>query len=286
MILIDWSQYWKMPELPEVRSITMALKVLEGCSIISLRWNLAVDKINKDVAPFVDRLAMPAMVTLVEHHGKQIFIHLIDSNQTLWIFNSFMGMSGRWSWTQGNHTMIILDMAEGSTRSSIFFLDPRHMGHLKILTPQEMMQKKSKMGPDLYQHNINWELWANRWHQYMVSHPNHHICQALMDQDHFAGIGNYLKAEILYAARISPHRAIIQLNYDDMVRLYQVTFDIIKRSVEAGGLTIKDFWHPDGKAGTFQQIVYGKKTDPLGNPVIVEDTKDTRTSHWVPMIQI
>jgi len=32
--------------------------------------------------------------------------------------------------------------------------------------------------------------------------------------------------------------------------------------------------------------VYNQKTDLHGNPVIKEQTKDKRTTHWVPNIQI
>jgi len=42
-----------------------------------------------------------------------------------------------------------------------------------------------------------------------------------------------------------------------------------------------------GDAGEFSRkfAVYGQKTDPQGNEVVKEKTRDGRVTHWVPDIQ-
>ena len=51
---------------------------------------------------------------------------------------------------------------------------------------------------------------------------------------------------------------------------------------------LRDFSDLDNEKGLYTNIlkVYFQKEDPLGNKVIKEQTKDKRTTHWVPEIQI
>ena len=109
-----------------------------------------------------------------------------------------------------------------------------------------------------------------------------------MDQSIIAGVGNYLKAEILYASKISPHRICESLTDKDIFRICANTNRIMRISYESGGATILTYKDEDGKPGTFSRrfMVYNQASDPLGNQVVRETTKDKRTTHWVPSIQI
>ena len=53
------------------------------------------------------------------------------------------------------------------------------------------------------------------------------------------------------------------------------------------GATIKSYADFYGDVGTATDrfLVYGKKFDPNGNPVVREKTADGRTTHWVPKVQ-
>ena len=109
-----------------------------------------------------------------------------------------------------------------------------------------------------------------------------------MNQKLFCGVGNYLKAEILYACKISPHRKVENLNDIDMQNIYKYTKEISKNSFENGGASVRDYSNLDDKDGEYTSMlkVYGQKKDPLGNTVKREQTSDKRTTHWVPEIQI
>jgi formamidopyrimidine-DNA glycosylase len=54
-----------------------------------------------------------------------------------------------------------------------------------------------------------------------------------------------------------------------------------------GGATLATYRDADGKIGEFSRrfAVYNQKTDPEGRTVIKENTKDKRTTHWVPEVQ-
>jgi formamidopyrimidine-DNA glycosylase len=113
------------------------------------------------------------------------------------------------------------------------------------------------------------------------------IAQVLMNQSVISGIGNYLKAEILYAARVSPHRECDSLTDKELGRICKYTNQIMNTSYNSGGATILTYKDENGNPGTFSRrfMVYNQKKDPLGNDVIRETTKDKRTTHWVPEVQ-
>ena len=108
-----------------------------------------------------------------------------------------------------------------------------------------------------------------------------------MDQKNVSGIGNYLKAECLYDAKISPHRFCCDITTEESNRLFDSCRRIIQLSYQTGGATIKNYRKPNGKKGLYSQrfAVYNQKTAPCGNEVIKEKTLDKRTTHWCPIRQ-
>jgi len=113
------------------------------------------------------------------------------------------------------------------------------------------------------------------------------IAEALMDQTIVSGVGNYVKAEALYLSKISPHRVVETLTDKALQNLNVATRSVLVNSFESGGATLKSYSDFYGDAGDATQrfAVYGRKTDPEGRDVIKEQTRDGRTTHWVPDVQ-
>ena len=105
-----------------------------------------------------------------------------------------------------------------------------------------------------------------------------------MDQKVLAGVGNYIKAEALYRAGISPHRVNSSLTDEELARLNKETKWVIRASYASRGARISTYELPDGSTGTynFKFLVYRRKVDPEGHRVVREETRDKRTTHWVP----
>jgi DNA-formamidopyrimidine glycosylase len=167
---------------------------------------------------------------------------------------------------------------------SIFFTDVRNFGTLKIVKGREKLRKKLKsIGPDFLQDGFGPE----RFYSLLKKYPNKTISEFLMNQKIVSGIGNYLKAECLYDAKISPHRLCRHISTKESDKLFHACRSIIRRSYETGGATIKNYRKPDGKKGLYSQrfAVYNQKMAPCGNEVIKEKTLDKRTTHWVPSVQ-
>jgi formamidopyrimidine-DNA glycosylase len=84
----------------------------------------------------------------------------------------------------------------------------------------------------------------------------------LGEQENICGIGNYLRAEILYNAEISPHRKSNTLKEEELKKLFSSILKIMRASFERGGHTLDSFVDPLGRRGKFEPKVYISKYKP------------------------
>ena len=62
---------------------------------------------------------------------------------------------------------------------------------------------------------------------------------------------------------------------------------IIRKSYELGGLSVKDFLDIEGKEGKSYKLIKVYCMDKVdGKKIKKEKTKDGRTTHWVPEVQV
>jgi formamidopyrimidine-DNA glycosylase len=117
--------------------------------------------------------------------------------------------------------------------------------------------------------------------------PDWTIAAALMDQSLVSGVGNYVRAEALYRAQISPHRKISAIQSGELTRLKGAVQIVLQEAYKRRGASIRDYRDPEGDAGQYTQhfLVYNQAQDPHGNPVTKEEAEDGRTIHWVPAVQ-
>jgi len=172
---------------------------------------------------------------------------------------------------------------------TLYYDDVRSFGKLNLLTPEEYTTKINKIGPDLLSDVIDPKEWRNKLKNGRIK--NKMICDYLMEQSYFSGIGNYLKSDILYICKIKPDRPVSGLSDVEIDLLLKVSLETIRESYSHGGLTIENFWSPDGTRGTYPTKVYNRATDDNGLTVHkikcikASGTEDTRTTHWVPEVQ-
>ena len=189
-------------------------------------------------------------------------------------------MTGKWSYDVNNHSRVKFSLNDGD----VYFSDVRNFGTLKFEKSAEKLKKKLfALGPDMLSEKISDEEFIQR----IRKRKNKLICQALMDQKVISGVGNYLKAECLYYAKISPYEKCNTLTDDQLIILHTTIRQIINLSYQSGGATIKNYANLDGKIGKYSRrfAVYNQKSDPEGRVVVKEKTPDGRTTHWVPEVQ-
>lgn len=219
-----------------------------------------------------------------------------------WHMLCTFGMTGQWSPSAGKHACIefTLDSAfvpnTDRVASHVYFNDPRHFGTIKFVNSYAKANLKiSSLGWDPLQDSLDdvkindttytgWRPYLNR----TIMKSNKPIGQLLMDQSIFAGVGNYIRAEALYQAKMSPWRLGSQFTPKDLEALYEAITSVMKESYDHQGATILTYKDAYGAEGKYSSCfkVYGKSKDPLGNTIKKEDTPDKRTIHWCPAVQI
>jgi len=224
------------------------------------------------------RRQLPTAVGDIRVRGKLIHMDL-GSTHIL----STLGMTGWWSFTTGDkHERVRFTTASGITFS---LNDPRNFGAISVADQSEVDRRMSQFGPDLLNEQVTLGMFYERLS--LKKNLEKTIAEVLMDQRVLAGIGNYLKAEVLYHSRVSPWRKVKDLADEEVVDLHDNAVRLINLSYNMGGATIQNYRQPDDSGGLYSRrfAVYGQEADPHGNAVIREKTPEGRTTHWVPELQ-
>jgi len=230
------------------------------------------------------RAQLPLRVWNWSSKGKFIYGYLgQQGSKETFIWNT-LGMTGYWSFSEKEHSRVRFDFQDGT---SIWYTDTRNFGTLKFgMTYTETEKKLLELGPDPLTHDVPIDLFEKRLFTKNKKGEDT-ICEALMNQKTVAGVGNYVKAEVLWLSKVSPLRKVKDLSREEMIAIRDNIQSVIRTSFQNGGATIKSFYGADGSKGTYSSrfLVYNQKVDPYNNKVIKTDTPDGRTTHWVPEVQ-
>lgn len=221
--------------------------------------------------------SLPADVVGAGCHGKFMYV-LLRSGWNVW---STLGMTGWWSRNEHKHSRVRFRFADGG---QVHFNDQRNFGTLRFsYGPTELKKKLQSLGPDMLAEEVPRE----RFVQIMRKRNNWNVCEALMDQSVVAGVGNYVKAEALWLARVHPMAEVGDLSDDALEELRQSVRSVLLSSFEHDGATFMSHKNFDGDPGSYSEqfLCYGRKTDHEGNPVERLPTPDGRTTHWAPARQ-
>lgn len=158
-----------------------------------------------------------------------------------------------------DHTHLYLDFVDGN--EAVFFRDVRKFGKVLFLNHGEDDARLAKLGPDalLTSPSILTE------HLWRVSRKRRvNIKTLLLDQSVLAGVGNIYADEALFAAGIRPTRASSRLRRKENSLLTKALREILQRSIDSGGSTIRDYVSTDGNQGSAQNHhkVYGRESQP------------------------
>ena len=206
-----------------------------------------------------------------------------------WYMHCTYGMSGGWYTYATKHAAFSVTYNESGipiTRDTkrLFFNDPRHFGTIKFVKGRPAHDKKlSTLGPCILTSTLTSDLFA----QNVLKKPARTIAEALMDQSVVSGVGNYIKAEVLFRSGVSPWRPVTEITPAEYVSLCESVVTVASESYATQGATISTYKTVDGHEGTtqFNFKVYSMKQCPKGHDVRREETPEGRTSHWCPQCQ-
>jgi len=204
----------------------------------------------------------------IQNKGKFIYLTFTNSEWSVWIT---LGMTGHLILEEEEYTRAIFNTSHGD-----FYLDDvRNFGTLTLYpNPSALDKKLSTLGPDILQDK---SLTTKDFVDIMRKiKPNTIIAMALVDQKKISGIGNYLRAEILYEAKTNPFKILKDLTDAELKKIFKSAQKVVQESYDCQK---KDGIH------CYPFMVYTQKTDPKGNPVKGSKLPDKRTIWWSPTIQ-
>ena len=266
-----------MPEGPECRlTVDFLNEALQGKTIVS--WIFSGGKYTDEYPDGYETFDAALPLTMKEASCKGKFIYLTfidDDSKEYYVMHSLM-MTGRWQKRHDDFCKWFLEIESGGT---IWFRDPRAFATVSFTTDQTVLQEKlDNLGPDILRPEFKLPLFK----ELADTHGNKNITSFLMNQSIISGCGNYIKAEALYDAKISPLRKTNELSEAELESLYHALRIIPRMSYNHKGVSLRDYADENGRSGNYGRTlkIYGKKSAKKTT------TSDGRTTYWDPDCQV
>lgn len=267
-----------MPESPEVAYLAnemhnvFARRTATSISIVGGRYKKHGPP--QGFTQFAKHL--PSRLQTVSKKGKVLFFEFSNG----WYMVSRLGLTGWWykdanvpEWKSGAHESIVIRF--GSTTRMVYD-DQLSYGTVTFCEKAEAEDIKSRIAPDVMDSSTSWSIIKDRIKKL---NPTKKIEDVIIDQSAVvSGIGNYLKSEILYRARLAPMRTVGSLTNKDWQKVVHEAKIVTRRMYKAVGSDDPDAYEKS-------MNVYMKKIDPFGNAVKTYVSKSGRTTYWVPKMQ-
>ena len=270
---------FNMPEGPEATHLSRKMntelvgKKLESIDILSGRYKKHGPPVN--YKNFIYEL--PLKLEKVYNKGKVI----IFQYEKGWNIISKLGLMGWWytkdkpTWRK-EHKNLLFHFSNNITAT---YSDTLSYGTLSFVNDNKILEKElNKLGLDIIDKNTTFDLFWTKFEQLSDANKNNLIEDVLIDQHILiSGVGNYLKSESLYDAKISPLRKMKDISKLEYKRLFESIKKISKRFL----YTLEH----NEEAYLSQFRIYMKKVDHLGNKVLIHKSKTGRSTFWVPELQ-
>ncbi len=220
-----------MPEGPEIRRIADDLqKQVAGRVIDVIRFGLAPLK------PWQLHLT-GARIKKINSYGKAMVIRLETvSGETLNIY-SHNQLYGRWVFCNTDdypNTKRQLRMAiDCQGKSALLY----SASDIAVLDDDELQQHAflKKLGPDVLDKSTTAEHIVERLKS--ASYKNRQLGSVLTDQSFVAGLGNYLRCEILFYCGLQPGVRSCELDENKLNQLAETILELSRQSYQTAGIT-------------------------------------------------
>ena len=245
-----------MPELPEVEIVRQSLnRQVKNRKIISIQVNTR--NLRLKVPNNFEQIFKNAVIKRIQRKSK--YLILVFDNNLYCVIH--LGMSG---------TLHFIGLKKKTTNLSFYgsqslpkkhnhiifkfknfkliYNDPRRFGFFKILkNKKDYLKFFTRIGPEAISEDFN-----KKYLDKILKNRTKNIKNLLLDQKLVSGLGNIYVNEILFQAKINPFRKSYLINLDENKRIVKYSKIILKKAIDFGGSSIRDFKGITGKSGNFQ----------------------------------
>lgn len=227
-----------MPEGPEIRRAADRIQQQIGGRVISDAW-FAFPELAYQAASLVG-----VQVLRVDTWGKAMLIRFADQ-RVLYSHNQLYGVWKLHGDDEPPNTNRILRArltAEGRC-ASLYSASDISLWHEEHLTEHPFL---SRLGPDLLSQEVTpsdvlKRLNLKRFHKRSLG-------ALLLDQAFVAGLGNYLRSEILFFTQLPASARPIDLTPNQQQSLAQCIIETTRQAYHTAGITNRETWVEEAKA--------------------------------------
>jgi len=191
-----------------------------------------------------------------DSNGKELILKLYHDAADLNI-SVFMGMSGNWlftpteTWSDRKFTRMRLDTTDGNSLLLYgLYMGPKYRvgGFTGV---------KRGFDPTKDFDSFKKEILSNL-DKKLFDKP---ICEVLLDQKYFNGIGAYLTSEIVGRLDVNPFKKLKDFNLYELNNLFDMILKCCKEAYENGGGELLDWQNPFGKSKINEWILFYNNRD-------------------------
>ena len=270
-----------MPELPEVETTKTGIApFVENQKITDvivrqwqLRWPVPKGLKAKLKNVSIKKVLRRAKYLLLETDIGYLMLHL--------------GMSGKLAIVDKSveikkHDHFDLAFNNGKI---LRFNDPRRFGSILWTCDPSEHKLIKNLGPEPLSPEFTGEFLYN-----ITKKRKANIKSIIMNSHIVVGVGNIYACEALFLSNIHPTQPASSISLKKYIELVKNIKSILKKSIKAGGTTLKDFLNADGKPGYFSQklFVYGRENDSCQtcNETIENIRLNQRSTFFCPNCQV
>ncbi len=271
-----------MPEGPEIRRAADKIAAaVEGKRIEVVEFGLPRLKHHEE-------LLSGSTVMKLETRGKALLTHF-DNGLSIYSHNQ---LYGRWYVTKRGtlpSTNRSLRLAlHTATKSALLY----SASDIDVLDEDGLFNHPflSKLGPDILNLDLHWRDVAKRLLQ--PEFENRAVGVLYLDQSFMAGVGNYLRSEILFHANVNPRAKPKALEVKQLNQLARSTLQISQQAYTTGGITndLKLVAKLKGAGITrkhYRHFVFGRENLSCYycQEQIIKEAISSRRLYWCPLCQ-
>lgn len=190
----------------------------------------------------------------VTSYGKKICILFND-----FVIVSSLNMEGRWSLKNHDNTCLIMSF---DNCIKLYFRDIECRANFGIVKYDSIAFNHtfSDVGYDMQKEEVKYEHFIEMIGK--KKYRNKKLYDVLLDQSFVSGIGNYLRSEIIYHAKIRHDIIISELTENECSRLFNSIKHVMEESYNKGGLTLSTYTNLYDECGSYIPCVYMKHISP------------------------